>query len=87
MKTLPWKSINMPNKNKLHSVIKNIKKEFNKNINNIELPSPLYFLHTYSSNLKFNKDPDYNFLIKGFYNYLKLNGMKYDGNWSWKNIL
>ncbi len=87
MKTLPWKSINMSNKNKLHSVIKNLKKEFNKNINNIELPAPLYFLYTYSNNLKFNKDPDYNFLIKGFYNYLKLNGMKYDGNWTWKQIL
>ena len=46
--------------------------EIPENINNIELPAPLYFLYTYSNNLKFNKDPDYNFLIKGFYNYLKL---------------
>jgi len=87
IKTLPWKNINISNKNKLHSVVKKLKKEFNTNINNIDLPSPLYFLYTYSSNLKFNKDPDFNFLIKGFYNYLKLNGMNYDGNWTWKNIL
>jgi len=87
IKTLPWKNINISNKNKLHSVVKKLKKELNTNINNIDLPSPLYFLYTYSSNLKFNKDPDFNFLIKGFYNYLKLNGMNYDGNWTWKNIL
>ena len=84
-KNLPWKNINISNKNKLHSVVKNLKKEFN--INSMDLPSPINFLFNYSINLKFNKDPDYNFLIKGFYNYLQLNGMKYDGIWSWKKIL
>ena len=86
-KSLPWKNVNISNKNKLHSVVKKIKKEFNKNINNIDLPSPIYFLYTYSNSLTFNKEPDYNFLIKGFYNYLKLNGMKYDGEWTWKYII
>ena len=49
----------------------------------MDLPSPINFIFNYGINLKSNKDPDYNFLIKGFYNYLKLNGMKYDGIWSW----
>jgi len=90
MKKIPWKNIKTlknKNKNELNSAIKKLKKEFNENINHIDLPAPLLFLYTYSAGLKFNKEPDYNFLIKGFYNYLKLNGMKYDGNWTWKKII
>ena len=86
-KTLPWKNLNCSkntkNKDKLHILIKKYKKEFDNTISNLDLPCPLQVLYTYSFSLKFNKIPDYNFLIKGFYNYLKLNGMNYDGNWSW----
>jgi serine/threonine protein kinase len=90
-KTLPWKNLNCSNitknKNKLHTIIKKSKKEFDTTISNLDLPSPILVLYNYSMSLKYNKMPDYNFLIKGFYNYLKLNGLNYDGHWSWSNIL
>ena len=86
LKNLPWKNINtkVKNKNKINLVIKKLKLEFGDNINLYDLPSPLLLLFNYSNNLRFSSKPDYNFLIKGIYNYLKMNGMKYDGKWSWK---
>ena len=86
-RNLLLKKINNNDNNKLHLIIKKNKIDFNNTINQIDLPSPLLSLYTYSTNLNFNKKPDYNFLIKGFYNYLKLNGSKYDGKWTWDNIL
>lgn len=80
-KNLIWKNLKIKN-------IKNIillKKKFHEEINNYKLSSPIHFLYTYSTELKFKSKPDYNFLIKGFYNYLKLNSMNYDGKWSWGN--
>jgi serine/threonine protein kinase len=83
LKKLPWKNIKLNDKNKLNILIKNLKIEFENNINIYSLPSPISQLFNYSVNLKFSKKPDYNFLIKGIYSYLKFNGMKYDGKWTW----
>ena len=87
LKTLPWKNIRIEeDKDDIHKKVKNLKKEFDNNIKNFNLSSPIYLLYKYSVNLKFNYNPDYNFLIKGFYNYLKMNGMKYDGKWNWLKL-
>ena len=85
LKNLPWKNIKTKtkNKSKLNLLIKKLKIEFWDKINSYDLPSPLLLLFNYSNNLRFNSKPDYNFLIKGIYTYLKMNGMKYDGKWSW----
>lgn len=83
IKTLPWKNITIcNNRNKLYNKVLDIKKKFNEEIKDYDLPSPILFLYRYSSDLNFNKDPDYNHLIKTFYLYLKLNKLKYDGKWS-----
>jgi serine/threonine protein kinase len=89
LKNLPWKNIKtkIKNKTKLNIIIKKLKKEFNDNINTYNLPSPLLLLFNYSNNLRFNSKPDYNFLIKGIYTYLKMNGMKYDGIWTWNKFI
>jgi len=87
LKTLPWKNIKIENdKDDIHKKVKNLKKNFDNNIKDFNLSSPIYLLYKYSINLKFNYNPDYNFLIKGFYNYLKMNGMKYDGKWNWLKL-
>lgn len=83
LKNLPWKNIKLDNKNKLNLFVKKLKIDFTENINSYDLPSPILQLFNYSIKLKFNKKPDYNFLIKGIYCYLKFNGMKYDGKWTW----
>jgi serine/threonine protein kinase len=85
LKTLPWKNIRLDDNKKtdIHKKVKKIKIEFDKNIKEYNISSPIYLLYKYSTNLKFNYNPDYNFLIKGFYNYLKMNGMNYDGKWNW----
>lgn len=82
---LPWKGIkyNIKKKNIIHKEIKSHKISFHKNINNYNILSPIICLYSYSSNLKFNSNPDYNFLIKGIYNYLKIKNYNYDGIWSW----
>ena len=89
LKSLPWKSLKTKTKSKtrINSMIKDMKDDFFDNINDYNIPSPLLLLFTYSCNLRFNSKPDYCFLIKGIYTYLKMNGMKYDGNWSWKKDL
>lgn len=83
LKTIPWKNIKLQNKEDIHKKVRDIKKDFEKNIREFNIISPIYLLYKYSSNLKFNSNPDFNFLIKGFYNYLKINGMNYDGKWNW----
>jgi serine/threonine protein kinase len=84
LKSLPWKNVNLEdNKYDIHKKVKNIKVDFDKNIKDYNISSPIYLLYKYSMNLKYNYKPDYNFLIKGFYNYLKMNGMNYDGKWNW----
>lgn len=87
LKTLPWKNIRIEeDKDDIHKKVRNLKKDFDENIKDYNLLSPIYLLYKYSINLKFNYTPDYNFLIKGFYNYLKMNGMKYDGKWNWLKL-
>ena len=85
LKMLPWKNIKLEKdkSDDIHKRVKNLKKEFDDSVREFHLLSPLYLLYKYSTNLKFNSNPDYNFLIKGFYNYLRMNGMRYDGKWNW----
>jgi|MDSZ01.1.fsa_nt_gb serine/threonine protein kinase len=85
LRMLPWKNIKLEkdNSNDIHKRVKKLKKDFDVSVREFHLLSPLYLLYKYSTNLKFNTNPDYNFLIKGFYNYLKMNGMRYDGRWNW----
>ena len=86
---LPWKNIKYTakKKNSIHKEIKNHKILFHDNINTYNLLSPILCLYNYSSDLKFNSNPDYNFLIKGIYNYLKYKNYSYDGKWSWDAII
>ena len=85
LRMLPWKHIKLEKDNgdDVHRIVKKLKKEFDNNLKEYEICSPIYLLYKYSTNLKYNSNPDYNFLIKGFYNYLKMNGMRYDGKWNW----
>ena len=82
---LPWKGIISKNisKNKIHSILINVKKEYEYDILKQNVISPILILFNYSNKLGFDKKPDYNYLIKGFYNYLKFKSNKYDGKWSW----
>ena len=50
----------------------------------MDLPAPLIFFMEYSLGLKFNQVPDYSFVIKVFYDFIKKNG-KYNGKWTWKD--
>lgn len=84
---IPWKGItNKIEKNKLHSTLINLKENFHENILSYNIKSPIISLYNYSTNLSFASEPDYNYLIKGFYNYLKYKQYKYDGKWSWSGI-
>ena len=83
-KTVPWKGISEKNKKKLYAKVKTIKIEFNDKIDSLELPEPLQFLTNYSLGLKFNQRPDYSFIIKVFYDFIKRSS-KYNGQWSWIN--
>ena len=58
-----------------------MKKEYLDKINELDIPEPLVFLLTYSSQLKFNEKPDYIFMMKIFLDYIKKTD-KYDGKWS-----
>ena len=87
-KNLPWRNIDEKNQKKLFLKTKNMKIKYNNHITdingNINLPEPIKFLANYSLNLRFNQDPDYTFMIKVFYEYIKRTS-KYDGKWSWVN--
>jgi serine/threonine protein kinase len=81
-KTVPWKKVSEKNKKKLYARVKNIKTQFNDKIDELKLPEPLQFLTSYSLGLKFNQKPDYSFVIKVFYDFIK-RSTKYNGQWSW----
>ena len=85
--SLPWKTQRYKNGNKEENYkrIMSDKENFEENLNDYKIPPPLLFLINYSNNLSFKEEPDYHFLIKGFYNYLKINGYRYDGKWTWLN--
>ena len=85
LKSLPWKTnkYKFEKKDICYEKIMDKKKKFLENIDTFGLPAPLTFLINYAHSLKFNKTPDYSFIIKGFYNYLKLNNNRYDGKWTW----
>ena len=83
---LPWKGISQKDdakKNNIHRILANKKLEYEETILNTNIISPILSLFSYSNKLDFQKKPDYNYLIKGFYNYLKIKNYKYDGIWSW----
>jgi len=84
-RTLPWKGIVDKNasKKKIHISLIEKKSQYSKDILRNNIISPILSLFNYSSKLSFDKKPDYNYLIKGFYNYLKFKNYKYDGRWSW----
>lgn len=81
-KSLPWQGVK-ENKNNIHSKVSELKTDFVDNINSYNLIDPLVYLHNYATNLKFDTRPDYSYLIKYFYNYLKSKNLKYNGKWSW----
>ena len=85
-KKLPWMDINYNKEDKdiKFLLVKKKKMKYNNDISFENILPPLLFLYRYSINLKFNSEPDYNFLIKGFYNYILLKGYRYDGEWSFK---
>lgn len=79
-KNLPWRGIK--DKKKAYNLILDLKKDYNEKINNIDLPEPLSFLLSYSSNLNFSEEPNYSFIIQVLYDFIKRTS-KYDGKWSW----
>jgi len=79
---LPWQGLKK-NKSNQHTIIKLSKKTYNCE----DLPPVLNNFYKYVTKLQFSENPDYSFLIKEFYNYLKKNNMKYDRHWSFNKIL
>ena len=79
-KNLPWRGIK--DKKKTYTIILKLKKDYNENINNIDLPEPLAFLLNYSTNLNFSEEPNYTFMIQVFHDFIKRNS-QYDGKWTW----
>jgi casein kinase I homolog HRR25 len=81
-KKLPWQGLKN-NKRNVHKIISAKKDDFTNEINKYNLIEPLVYLYNYSVNLKFDSRPDYSFLIKYFYKYLKSRNFKYNGKWTW----
>lgn len=81
-KGLPWQGIKH-SKSSIHKIISSKKNEFADEINKYNLIEPLVYLYNYSINLKFDSRPDYSYLIKYFYKYLKSKEFKYNGKWTW----
>jgi len=81
-KELPWQGKKFTKSN-LHNIISSLKNDYTDDINKYNLIEPLVYLYNYSINLKFDSRPEYSYLIKYFYNYLKLKELKYNGKWSW----
>ena len=79
---LPWKGLKEKNKKKLYNLVKKIKKQYNENIHDQDLPKPLIFILSYANNLKFKDKPNYKFILTVFYDFIKQDD-KYDGKWSW----
>ena len=82
---LPWQNLKIKSRQERFNKIKEIKKNVNYKILCKNLPEELYNFGMYIKHLKFEEDPDYNFMRKCFYSILKKINEKNDNNFSWLN--
>ena len=80
---LPWQNLKIKSRQERFNKINEIKKNVNYKILCKNLPEELYNFGMYIKHLKFEEDPDYNFMRKCFYSILKKINEKNDNNFSW----
>ena len=80
---LPWQNLKIKSRQERFNKINEIKKNVNYKILCKNLPEELYNFGIYIKHLKFEEDPDYNFMRECFYSILKKINEKNDNNFSW----
>ena len=80
---LPWQNLKIKSRQERFNRINYLKKNISYKILCKNLPQELYNFGTYIKHLKFEEDPDYNFLRNCFYSILKKINEKNDNKFSW----
>ena len=80
---LPWQNLKIKSRQERFNRINYLKKNISYKILCKNLPQELYNFGTYIKRLKFEEDPDYNFLRNCFYSILKKINEKNDNKFSW----
>ena len=80
---LPWQNLKIKSRQERFNRINYLKKNISYKILCKNLPQELYNFGTYIKHLKFEEDPDYNFLRNCFYSILKNINEKNDNKFSW----
>lgn len=80
---LPWQNLRIKSRQERFNKINEIKKNVNYKVLCKNLPEELYKFGIYIKHLKFEEDPDYNFMKECFYSILKKINEKNDNNFSW----
>ena len=80
---LPWQNLKIKSRQERFNQINYLKKNISYKILCKNLPQELYNFGTYIKHLKFEEDPDYNFLRNCFYSILKNINEKNDNKFSW----
>ena len=80
---LPWQNLRIKSRQERFNKINEIKKNVNYKVLCKNLPEELYNFGIYIKHLKFEEDPDYNFMKECFYSILKKINEKNDNNFSW----
>ena len=80
---LPWQNLKIKSRQERFNRINYLKKNISHKILCKNLPQELYNFGTYIKHLKFEEDPDYNFLRNCFYSILKNINEKNDNKFSW----
>ena len=80
---LPWQNLKIKSRQERFNQINYLKKNISYKILCKNLPQELYNFGTYIKRLKFEEDPDYNFLRNCFYSILKNINEKNDNKFSW----
>ena len=80
---LPWQNLKIKSRQERFNRINYLKKNISYKILCKNLPQELYNFGTYIKRLKFEEDPDYNFLRNCFYSILKNINEKNDNKFSW----
>ena len=82
---LPWQNLKIKSRQERFNKINEIKKNVNYKILCKNFPQELYNFGIYIKHLKFEEDPDYNFLKKCFYSILEKISTKNDNKFSFLN--
>ena len=82
---LPWQNFLIKNKEERYNKIKQTKKEISINELCSDCPEEIGQYITYVKNLKFDEEPNYNYLKNLFYEILNKTGNKFDYLYDWDN--